>query len=715
MTKEDISLQDYLKVIRKRRTVVLSVFLLVLLFSAALAFLMTPVYKATAQVYVDPGQSSQLNFQQTPYQYNDTSVYIETQMGILKSQSIAERVIKDLGLYDDEKSSGGLTGSVSKALGFFGVHAEMKGDSGIERDLEREQEFMDNIEVSVVKNSNLIKVSYMAEDPAVAANVVNATVQAFIERNLEMKVAPAKEAMTWLNDKVDEIRGKMSKSAVQLQDFKRDKELIVTGDKQANISLQALSDISSKVLEAEARRYDAEVRYQQVRSAAKDMDRLMGLPAMMGNPVIQGLRAQRSMLVKEMAELSKRYGKKHPQMIGDQEKLDNLDAQINSEIDLVVSSIKSEYEAAQNSEKSLKAALGRQKQEAMAYERSSSEFDLMQQDVESSKNIYDAVLKKFQESNLMGNVNMSNVQFIDRATAPFDPERPKKPLYIAIGMIMGVFMSVGAAFMMEYMDNTFKSPEEIEETLGLPYLGMVPNIPEISGNKPHSSIITVTDPKSAASEAFRSIRGSILLSSGDVTPKAIQICSAMHSEGKSTVATNLACIMAAAGEKVMLVDADMRKPKLHRAFRASNSKGLSSLLTSQDTLADVIRATPIPNLKFISSGPISPNPAELLGSRSMKDAIAQLKQDYDRVIIDCPPYLGLADASMLTPLTDGTVLVVRSGKTARELVRKTSRGLEMIKAKVLGVVLNDQAGDSSEYYYSTNYNYYYSKDKPDKS
>lgn len=714
MSREDVGLQEYLKVLRKRRVVAVSVFAAIFALSLFAAFFMRPVYVATAQVYIDPGQTAQLNFQQNVSQF-DTSSYIETQIGILKSESIASKVITDLGLFSGDAGGGGLLSIIARPLGFFGVHLDAKASGEHERTQNKVDSFLGNLDVTVVSNSNLIKVSYESDDPVQAANVVNATVQAFIERNLEMKVAPAREAMAWLTDKVDEIREKMSASATQLQDFKREKELIVTGENQSNISLQALSDLTTKVLEAESRRYEAEVKYQQVKSAGNDTDRLMSLPAVMNNPTIQALKAQQTTLSKDIAQLSKRLGQKHPQMIGSQRELEALNGQIDREASRVVSSIKSEYDASLKAEQSLKGALSRQKQEAMSYERRSTEFDLMRQDVDSSKEIYDTVLKKFQESNLMGNVSMSNVQFIDKAMPPMSPDRPKKPLYMLIGLILGAFSAVGVAFLMEYMDNTLKSPDEIDDYLGLPYLGMVPNVPALQGVKPHTNLITVSDPKSVAAESFRNIRGSILLSSGDTTPKVIQVCSALHSEGKSTISSNLACIMAAAGERVLLIDADMRKPKLHRAFKVSNSNGLSSLLIRQDKLADVIRQTPVTNLSFISSGPISPNPAELLGSNTMKETIAEIRGRYDRIIIDCPPYLGLADASMLTPLTDGTVLVVRSGKTSRELVRKTGKALELINAKVLGVVLNDLSGDSDEYYYAYNYNYYYTNDKTGNS
>jgi len=677
----------------------------------------TPLYRATAQVYIDPGVSSQLNFQQMPYYQSDNSVYLETQIGILKSETIAMKVIHDLEL--DKQMSGRGKGilSLSGLLGIFGVEAEELGDEPPQETTSKMVKgFLSRLQVTSLKNSNLVLVSYEAEDPRLAANVVNTTVEHFIDQNLEMKIAPARDAMNWLNEKLDEIRYRMTESASELQDFKQERELIVTGEKQANISLQALSQLNSKALAAEADRYEAEVRYQQVKDYVGDRDKLLSLPAVIDNRLIQDLKRKRTDLTKDISELSKKYGPKHPQMKRLKDELETLDDQLDTEIILIVSSIKNEYDAALRAEQTLKEALARQKAEAMNYERRSTEFELMKQDVDTSRQIYDAVLRKFEESNLMGNVNMSNVQFIDRAIPPTKPYKPKKTTNILLGLIAGIVTGVAFAFAFEYLDNTFKTPEDIEEYLGLPFLGMVPTIKSMQDAKRDEFLLTVTSPKSVFSEAFRNIRGNILLSTGDHPPQVLQTCSAVFSEGKSTVCSNLAAIMAAAGERVLIVDGDMRKPVLHKIFKTPNTRGLSSILSGQSELDETIRESGVPNVSFIPAGPISPNPTELLGSRTMKVVMAEFRQRYDRVIVDCPPYLGLADSSMLTSLTDGVLLVIRSGKTSRDLIYQTVKNLEMIKAKTLGVVLNDQTGTADDYYYyySYNYNYYYGQEGQNK-
>lgn len=705
MTRKELEISEYVKVVKKRRWTVASVFLAVFLSVAVYTFTARPIYEATSVVYIDPGVVTQYTFQQAQSPIDNPS-YIQTQIGILRSESIARTVVAKAGLAGAAQEKAGVELLLANVLDSLGPGFRPDQEDDNVGDAVRV--FHKKLGTEALKNSNLVKVSYKDEDPALAAKVVNETVSAYIERNLEMKVAPAREAMAWLNTKLGDIKSRMTVSASQLQDFKREKGLIVTGDKQMNISLQALSDLTSKSLAATARKSEAEVRYQQVQKLAKTQDGLMSLPAVINNKLIQDLKAQESLLNKEAAANSKKYGDKHPKMISLSNERDVLKQQIKNEADLIVASLKNEYETSRREEQAVRAALSQQKGEAMSYERRSTEYDLMKQDVQGSTDIYDAVLKKFQESDLMGKMNMTSVQLLDKATPPNRPVRPRKALNLILGVIIGSLGGIGFAFLFEYIDSTYKSPEDVEEHLALPFLGMVPRINELK-----KTVGTATakpfavNPKSTVAEAFRNIRSNILLSTGDTNPKVIQVCSPIHSEGKSLVSLNTSCIMAAAGEKVLLIDGDMRKPSLHKALGLPHSNGLSSILAMQASLESVITPTGINNLSFISSGPISPNPGELIGSNRMAEIIKSLRGTYDRVIIDCPPYLGIADASILTPLTDGILLVVRSEITSKEAAMKATKGMSMINAKILGVVLNDLSSKSeSQYYYNYNYGHY---------
>ncbi len=689
MLREDAGLNDYLKIISKRRWAAVSVFAAVFLAVAVYTLSATPVYRATARVFVDPGtQNDEINLRQMT-QAIDTSAYIQTQLAIFKSDSIARAVVRKMGLYKNLKEGGGI-------LGFFGL----KGSAGPAKQMEDAvRDFHGRLSVEEEKNSNIISVSYEDANPAVAAAVANEVVQTFIERNLEMKVEPARAAIAWLNSRLGVIKNQMTQSTNQLQDFKRSKELIQTGDKEPNLSVQALSDLDRKLLSAQAVRSQAEVKYQLVQKLEKTPDGLMTLPEVINNKVIQDLKDQQSALSKTIADAAKKYGPRHPEMIRLRNEMAALNRQIRQEVDFIVLSIKNSYTEALKDEQDLRAAFDRQKASAIQYEKRASEYEIMKQDVEGSRDIYDAVLKKFQESSLTGSMNMSNVQLLDSAVPLKKPYRPDKPVNLLLGLIIGLMSGIGASLLVEFLDNTFKTPEDIEEYLRLPMLGAVPRIKDIDS--------FMSDPKSAGAEAFRNIRGNLLLSAGDQPPKIMQICSAGHSEGKTTFALNIAVVMAAAGERIILIDADLRKPRLHRMLKAPNRQGLSSLLSGQAGLDSVILTSGNPGVDIITSGPIPPNPSELLGSKTMKESLAELSRRYDKVIIDCPPLAGLADAPLISPMADGMILVIRGGKTPRDLVVKSRKNLDAIKARVLGVVLNDVHGRSDHYYYQYNYGYYF--------
>ena len=699
--KEELTFRDYIEIINKRLWSVIIIFLLFFCSVAAVTFLMTPEYRATAQVYIDPGQGSQYTFDQQGGARNpaDSQAYLQTEINILKSDAIARQVVTKLHLYQDQDSKGPFS-----LAALFGI--SRKPDEGASMD-SLVRRFSNDLDVEIVKNSSLVKVSYEAGDPQKAAQVANETVKAFIQQNVDMRVSPAKEYMAWFNDELGKIKARMTDASNYLDQFKQKRDLVVSGEK-GNPSVQALTDLNSKVLAAEAQRYVAEIKYQQVQKLSKQHDGLMSLPEVINNRVIQDLKAEEGTLAKQLAELSKKYGDKHPQIVRLNNEVDTLKKRIQGEVGLIVGSIRNDYEQASKSEGSLRTALARQKAAAMSYERSAAEYELKKQDLQGAREIYDQVLKKFQESNVMGSNSVSTVQLFDKATPPKRPAKPNKPLNLALGLLLGAFTAVGFAIVSERLDNTYTSPDELEEHLGLPILGVVPRSAANDPAKP-DYIVSVSDPISPAAESFRTIRSNILLSRREATPRVLQICSALHSEGKSTVSINLSCIMAGAGEKVLLIDGDMRRPRLHKSFDVPNSRGLSSVLTSKAGLDDVIKKTKVFNLSFMPSGPLYSNPAELLGSQKMFEVITELKEQYERIIIDCPPYLGIADSSLLTPLSDGIVLVVRSGKTIRGAVLKIKKNIENIKAEIIGVVLNDMPGRSVNYYYHYNYSNYISK------
>jgi capsular exopolysaccharide synthesis family protein len=698
MKKEEMGMLDYLRRLRSRGGLMASVFIAVLATVAAATFMMKPVYKATAEVYIDPDAGSQFGHAQVQ-RMQDNSLYVQTQLSIFQSEAIARKVVGELGL---DKVRGAENKSKPFLSGmnwpWFPATAVETDEEKIERAVKK---FKRKLSADYIPSSNVITVSYEAGNPEFAANVVNKTVDSVIQQNLDLKMAPAKDSMAWLEGRLGSLKDSMNQSAGRLQSYKAEKGLIVTGDRQANISLQGLADLNSKVLAASANRYAAEVRYHQVQKLAKDPAMLLSYPDMIENKTIQSLKVEQNTLAKEVADGSKKYGDRHPQMVRLHNEMDAVNRQMEREAALVVAAVKTGYEGALRTEQALKDALDTQKAEAMSYERRSAEYTQKEQDVEGARQTYDEILRKFQESNILGSIGVSSVQFLHRAAPPLKPDKPQKVMYLALGTLFALMCSISFGVTAEYLDDTCRSADDIEDGLGLSVLGVVPRNTLLTGARGKDGPLALPQPSSLFAESFRNIKGNILLRTDD-NPRVIQVGSAVSAEGKSVVALNLACSLALAGDRVIVIDADMRQPSLHRYLKLPKGPGLTGLLGGRSGLAEAVIKTDIPNLEFIPAGQPTAGSGEMIKSEAMRELLGKLRSSYDRVIIDCPPFLGPVDSYLLTPLVDGVVLVVLSGKTGREMLVRMMKDLRAINARMLGCVLND-AVNRTEQYYSYSY------------
>ena len=328
----------------------------------------------------------------------------------------------------------------------------------------------------------------------------------------------------------------------------------------------------------------------------------------------------------------------------------------------------------------------------------SSEFLLLKREAETNRKLYETLLIRLKETTVTENIPQSNIHVVDEGQIPDFPVRPRKRMNILLSMIMGSMLGVGLAFFFEYLDNTIKGPEDIDKVLGIPFLGPIPSATR-GGSDRSIDLVVLSAPKSSHSEAYRAIRAGLLLSMADHPPKKILITSPGILEGKTTTAANLAVAMAQAGNSTLLIDADLRKPRLHRLFDQDNSKGLSTLLVGESTFEVTLRQTQVPLLSILSSGPIPPNPAELLGSQKMRDVLSEASKRFDRIILDTPPVGPVSDALSLATMCDGVVFIIRESQTSKELAAISKKRLADANAKFLGVVLNDVKRLRHGYYY----------------
>ncbi|MDP3014028.1 MAG: polysaccharide biosynthesis tyrosine autokinase [Candidatus Subteraquimicrobiales bacterium] len=716
---EEIHLLDYLKVLSKRRRVAMTVFAIVVGLAAVYSFLTTPIYQGTAQLSVDLEKNATMTFTEggTGYiQMKDSGEYFNTQKEILGSRAFADRVVRKLQIdksayflekKDKRKNSlfaivvRNVKSAVNSLFPAKAVPANPFSNTGWQPELDPDLTdiILDEMGVEIGKASNLIKISYNSDNPNVAAAMANGIAGTYIEHNLNLRVKPFREAVEWLSAKVVESRSKVEDSEKTLQKYKEEKG-IVSFEAKENVVTQKLQELVSQQVQAENRRQEAEVRYNQIKSVIDNPGLLTSVPDIMNNLVIQGLRNDELRLTRSISELSEKYGAKHPQMVKATSELEMVRKNLMAEARKMLNAAKTEYEIARNKEISLMRAMDAQKQEVLGLTRQAIDFNVVAGEAESNKQFYELLLKKMQEASLSSGINISNAQIVDGAIIPKDPAKPKKALNMILAATIGLFGGIFAAFFVEYMDNTVKTPEDVDEILGLPFLGFVPSVEE----KEH--LYMSSDSKSALAESYRTIRTSIMLSSAEKPPQVILITSAVPQEGKTTTAANLAMAMAQMGGNVVLIDADMRRPNIHKIFNLENSAGLSNAIVEHNSPA--IKTIPdFPDLSILVAGTMAPNPSELLSSERMKELLTELRARYDHVILDSSPLMAVSDPLVLSSLADGVILVVWGGMTGRDLIKKASQSLTGINAKILGVVLNKIAITKwNKYQYYQYYPYY---------
>jgi exopolysaccharide transport family protein len=728
--EENIHLRDYLRVILKHRWTVITVFSIIVITVAIHAFTATPIYEATTRLVIEKENPKVVSIQEVMAVDASGTDYYQTQYKIIESRAVAREVLRRLSpgeietLFPEPKDGFILHVKQTIHAWISSVRSLLKTEGDITREEagevseanERVSAFVHKIKVSPISNSRLVDVSFEAEDPVLAAKVVNTIAAAYIDKNLETKLAAVQNAVKWLHNRIEEERNKVEKAEHALLRYKEGHGIITdfTSDVE-KITAQKLAEMNTQVVEAESKRVEAETRYKQAAALASSPDMLGSIPEVLENELIQNIKSMEVELYKRMSELSKKYGQKHPRMLAIESEIKTLQDRKTQEVNRVISSLRNEYEVALAREESLKAALAKQKKESLDLNQKAIQYGVLQREAESARHMYDLLIKRFKETTLTEDMKTGNIRVIDRAEVSKNPVKPRKRRNLLLAVIVGLLTGTGLAFFFEYLDNTIKIPEDVKRHLKIPYLGPVPLFESASkGNPGHDmnqELVTIHDPKSTASESYRGIRTNILFSAAESAPQVILVTSAGPREGKTVTTLNLGITMAQAGSKVMLIDCDMRRPKVHKAFSLAKDRGISNLLVGGKTLDGAVRHTPIPNLDIIPCGPIPPNPSEMLGSKRMADLLNRLRKEYAHILIDSPPSTAVTDPAVLSKSVDGVVLVIRAGDTAREMVKNGIGQFEAVGAHILGAILNGvDIGRDKYYYYYQYYHYYYGDD-----
>ena len=740
---KEVDLLEYWVIISKRKWIAIAFMGMLLLFTGIFSFLATPQYKSTTTILIEEESSRILSFDATfgnqPQVFQDLRGY-NTQLKLLKSASLAERVARKLNLLArpgfgvKERSKTGLISGIKYLITFRWISSSTKSlaknkDSLIPLNpyLDIASSLLSAVEVKPIRETKLVELSFTSVSPALAAEFINTFAEDFISFSIEKRFATTQQASNWLTEQIDNLRSDLAAKERELLRYGQEKDILFLTETEST-AVNTFANLSEAYNQAMLERINAEAEYRELRDFEGD-----SIPQFISDPAIQQLKTEYTSLKTDYQEKSKQLKPDHPEMVRIKARLDSLKEEINKAADAAEGRLK----AAQKKEASIRFTLDRQRADVGKMQSNSILYNSIKSEVESKRRLLNSLLERQSETQLsaqLKGLNASNISIIDKAEVPKRPVSPNKKKNLLIAFLMGVFGGVGLCFLFDYLDDTIKGSDDVEKLAGLPSLGVIPYLPPegLAKSKSYSSymkrrysygkeahekehtlpeikeieLINHLHPELPLSEDYRTVRTSILLSHAEKPPRSILFSSALTQEGKTATVVNMAVAFAQLQERVLIVEADLRKPRLHRLFKVRNINGLTGFLTGKIALKDVIHKTFVENTWVVPSGPIPPNPAELLNSKKMKDVLDEVSQVFDIVLLDSPPILAVIDSVIISSIVDSTVLVVRGGKTRRKPFMSAVEELKRARANIIGVVFNAADLRKEGAYYTKYYRYY---------
>ena len=788
-------LRDYWSVIRLHLILILAFTACVMLLVGIFVFTETPLYTSGSLILIEPQPPQVLDIKQLMVEANDDSDhdYYKTQYALLKSRSLAAQVIRDLGLQDNPWFNGsnqpkGLLGghwssfkswarglssertqAPAEPAGVTAADAPL-GIPGVKLGLIGA--YLADLEIQPQVGTRLVKISFSTPDPKLSAALADAHAEAYVRQGMELKAQTSQAAQQFLERKLVDLKERVEKSEAALNSYRHDKGIVeFSTDSKNEILLKRLQDLSAGLTEAQTRRIALESEAELI--GKRDYG---ALPQVISNSMVHMLRPEVDRLEAQYASMASRYTLSYRPLAALKAKLDDTRTQLNDTEAEIVRSVRLEYRAAVTREKELQAELDREKAKALALNSASLKDAILARDVDSSRQLYETVLKRMNEMGVAAEIHTTNVSIVETAVPPTYASSPRKGLAIALSGVLALFSAIGVAFFIEYLDDTLKTPEEVERYLRLPTLAFVPNVlavrngsspaqlevspgqpeagvpPDLArngnsaekshrnGKRSQPALISIAEVSRtirdqvpfaragqqqsrrlsalvSAREAYRMIRSQVLLSRAGAPPRTVLITSALAGEGKSTTAVNTAIAFAHKGRRVLLIDADLRRARCHKLLKSGGGPGLSEVLTGQAELDEVVNSTGVANLFLLVAGAVPPDPPELLGSPRMAEILNALSAMYDHIIVDTAPIMPISDTLVLSKHSEGAIMIV-GRVTPKHMVRRACLRLTDSGAKILGVVMNqfNAHGHSSYYPYSGyNYTHYYAGDSSPRS
>jgi capsular exopolysaccharide synthesis family protein len=699
-----IDFRAYWRTIRKRWPFVILSVIVATVIAFVFTYRQPKIYEATCQVIIEPMTPQVLPGSKDVVELGTGTFwanreFYETQYRIIQSSTVGQRTVEKLGLQFDPD--------------FAAIAGATRDVSALGRAIAAQ------INVKPLKDSRVALITVSDRKPQRAALIANTIADTYIESNLDYKLEGARTAMAWLAEQESDLKRELETSELKLYKFKKDRNLLAVSldDKQSMLSAN-LASVNAKLTELHIRKLEADSKRKMIESARDNMNEQETLPEIREKETIRSLRDSYTQFSKDYADLSSKYGAEHPKMKVLEGQMDVVRKAYRKEIDAVLATFEKSYQQLLDNERALKTLMEQQKKEAIELSKVEVEYKPLQRVSEQNSKMYGVIASRQKEIDITGPMKTNNVRVLERAIVPGLPVRPKPVQNLLLGVLLGLVTGVGLAFLIEALDNTLKTQQDVEQFLGTPVLGLVPIIGATAPNvekEPDSlrerDLGVFLDPKSVAAECCRSIRTNILFMSPDRPLKTMVVTSPSPQEGKTTTAINLGVTMAEAGSRVLIVDTDMRRPRLHRSFGVPNQTGISTVIVGKTKLEESIKRTDVPNLDVLTCGPVPPNPSELLHTDRFGVVLADCAKIYDRIILDSPPTSAVTDPAVLGNLTDGVVLVIKAGETTRDSAMHARRQLAAAKARLFGVVVNaidfSNPAYGYDYYYRNYYRYGY--------
>jgi capsular exopolysaccharide synthesis family protein len=729
----DVTLALLLRMIKRRKWLLIFTMAVIPLLAFVATSNTTPLYTASTDVLLEPQQLEIADIESILTQAAPSGEVVASQIEVLSSRALGAQVIERLQLYTLPEFNPALRppSAVDRVIGFasdlvrrawFAVAggneqgaAEAAEDAVAEPDLEVDQaavlgEYLSALNVEVRNNSRVLEIAFTSADPELAARVVNTLVEIYLVSQLEAKFDALKRASSWLNERLSSLRDQAVESEEAVENYRAAAGL--TQGVQASIVAEQMSKLNAELGEARFALSTSQARLDQVRAAVGSPEQLASLPEVLNNPVMQRLVQEEVLLRQRVAELSTRVGERHPDLVNARAQVASLSRQVAAEVQRVIRSIEPGVAADRAKVEALERQLGELRENAVIYNAAEAKLRSLQREADTNQGLLQTFLERAKETTDRFELESADARLLANAIVPTWPSHPKTKIIIAVAVAFGLMLGLLLIYLAELLDQTFRSGDDIESVLGLPCLSIIPKLrPSVS---PYDSVLN--HPMSAFAEAFRSLRATLWIGGEEVrsTCKSVAIMSSRPGEGKTVAAISLARVAAAAGERVILIDCDVRQPSVGKALKAAPDVGLVDVLTGKAALDQALRRDTGSSMDYLVIGTKTPNSAQLLMSGAMASLVQSLRAEYDLVILDAPPILAMSDSRILATIVDAVVYCVLWRETSRSAVTSGVRILRSVGANVIGAVLTQvnltthaRAGFTDSEFYSRKYTGYY--------